>query len=343
MHSSTSSSDGLRRPVPGGPWGRSWVVALLLAVLALVRVEQYVRARGYRASVTDDQYLWSLERGKAAAGDPHTLVLLGDSRIQLDIATAELRRKLPGYRVVQLAVQFTTPTAALADLAADDSFRGLVVVGVVEWDLGGEERDTLESYVSTFHRRWRAPGAMAERWLATAVQSRLVFLSATGRRTLEGLLRDRRWPHAIYVATRPDRSRLADYHFKNVDARLQRNEERLRGRRLWKKGPAAWLRHAMLLEPYVQAIRARGGEVVFVRMPMTGLLERASDKSFPRAKYWDRFAAATSARTIHYLDHPGLRGFTLPDDSHMDMRDAPRFTAALADLLVADGLLGAPR
>jgi hypothetical protein len=315
------------------------MVALVVAAAALVRVEFFVRARGYRPSVTDDEYLWSIERARASSGDDRALVLLGDSRIQLDIDTDELRRALPGYQVIQLAVQFTTPTAALADLAADEAFRGVVVVGVVEWDLGSEEKDTLEQYVSTFHRRWRAPGAVAERWLATRVQSRLTFLSATGRRTLEGLIRSHRWPIAIYVATRPDRSVQADYRFKNASARRQRNEEQMRGRRLWKKGSAARRRHAMLLEPSVRAIRARGGEVVFVRMPMSGALERASDRSYPRAKYWDRFAAATSARTIHYLDHPGLGGIPLPDDSHMDMRDAPRFTRALADVMIARGLL----
>lgn len=311
------------------------MIALAVAIAALVRVEGYVRARHYRASVTDDEYLWAIERGKASTGDPRTIALLGDSRIQLDVSTDELRRRLPGYRVVQLAVQYTAPTAGLADLAADPDFRGIALVGVVEWDLGGEERDTLERYVAAYHRRWRSPGALAERWLATAVQSRLVFLSATGRRTVERLLRNRKWPPAIYVATRPDRSRRADYTRKNVDERRRRNEERVRGRRLWKKGSAAWLRQAMLLEPYVRAIRARGGDVVFVRMPMTGVLEQSSDRSFPRARYWDRFAVATSARTLHTLDHPAMRGFRLPDDSHLDMRDAPGFTSGLVDAMVA--------
>lgn len=341
MPSSTSSSDDIRRPIPGGRWGFTWAVALALAIAALVRVEGYVRARHYRPSVTDDQYLWAIERSKASPAGRDTVVLLGDSRAQLDLSTAELRRRLPGYRVVQLALQYTAPTAALADLAADEDFRGIVLVGVVEWDLGGEERDTLEAYVAAYHRRWRSPGAIAERWLATTAQSRLTFLSATGRRTLERLLRAGKWPPAIYVATQPDRSRLADYTRKNVDERRQRNEERVRGRRLWKKGSAAWLRTAMQLEPHVRAIRARGGEVVFVRMPMSGALERASERSFPRDRYWDRFAAATSARTVHYLDHPAMRGLVLPDDSHLDMRDAPRFTAGLVDALVALSVLPA--
>jgi hypothetical protein len=336
--SSTSSSErgGIRRAVPGGPWGLTWALALPLAAAALVQVEQFVRVRGYRPSVTDDEYLWTIERSKASSGDRRTIVLLGDSRMELDVATAELRGRLPGYRVIQLALEYTTPRAALADLAADDDFRGLVVVGVIEWVLGNDdERDTLERYVAAGHRRWRSPGAIAERWLATEAQSRLALLSATGRRTLERLISRHRWPPAIYLATQRDRSRLADYTLKNVDARRRQYEDRLRGVRLWKKSRAEWLRRAMRLEPYVDAIRARGGEVVFVRMPMSGPLERASDASFPRRTYWDRFARTTSARTIHYLDHPAMRGFNLPDDSHLDMRDAPRFTRGLVDALVA--------
>jgi hypothetical protein len=40
------------------------------------------------------------------------------------------------------------------------------------------------------------------------------------------------------------------------------------------------------------------------------------------------------ALAIHFEDHPALRGFQMPDGSHLDQRDAPAFSKALGEIIV---------
>ena len=59
---------------------------------------------------------------------------------------------------------------------------------------------------------------------------------------------------------------------------------------------------------------------------------------FPKAQFWDRFAADTRAVPVHFLDVPTLAHFECPDLTHIDERDAPRFTEALLDELTRLGV-----
>ncbi|NQT14216.1 MAG: hypothetical protein HQ582_15785 [Planctomycetes bacterium] len=63
------------------------------------------------------------------------------------------------------------------------------------------------------------------------------------------------------------------------------------------------------------------------------------EKSWPKRVYWDKVGSITAAETIHYQDVASLRGFHCPDMSHLDYRDAPRFTEAFLDELVQIGVL----
>ena len=59
---------------------------------------------------------------------------------------------------------------------------------------------------------------------------------------------------------------------------------------------------------------------------------------YPKAEFWDEFAHAINAPAIHFEDVPSLRGFSCPDESHMDRRDAPLFTRALAEEMKRSGV-----
>ena len=61
----------------------------------------------------------------------------------------------------------------------------------------------------------------------------------------------------------------------------------------------------------VDAIRAHGGEVVFVRAPSAGLYYESEQAGIPRAKTWDRLLRETGSFGIHFEDYPddaGTRG-----------------------------------
>jgi hypothetical protein len=84
----------------------------------------------------------------------------------------------------------------------------------------------------------------------------------------------------------------------------------------------------------VALIRARGGDVAFVRLPSSGRVLESERRDFPRERYWDRLAKEVDAVAIHYDDYPALRAYDPPEWSHLSREDAERFTRALVPILL---------
>jgi hypothetical protein len=205
--------------------------------------------------------------------------------------------------------------------------------------------------------RW--PGFVdSERWLARQLRTRLRSL-ADGASPLNSL-RLRvfpRTPLPQYLVTLPDRSRYADYtrvpmpdfYFARVMRDLGMREsiarrttyaelEQLLRRRIERQGPqlersAAYLDSVLRLRQLAAQIRDRGGRVLFVRFPSSGMIRMLEERRFPRDRFWDELARHVDAPALHFDDVPALRDFTCPDGSHLDMRDRARFSAALAGAL----------
>src|SRR5699024_1367033 len=106
--------------------------------------------------------------------------------------------------------------------------------------------------------------------------------------------------------------------------------------------PARWRDELEPIAKAVKGIRARGGTVVFLRMPTADGHWALDSQNYPRERYWDRLAEATGATTIHFQDYPALAGLELPDTSHIARSDRARFTTALTEILIRQGILPEP-
>jgi len=80
----------------------------------------------------------------------------------------------------------------------------------------------------------------------------------------------------------------------------------------------------------VEALRARGARVVFVRQPVIGPYRAFEDRAEPVATTWNVLLRRTGAPGISFADHPELQGFEPPEWSHLSHADAERYTALLA-------------
>ncbi len=334
------------RRIPAVRWTAIWFVAGVLVVGGVIGLEQFVRARGYQPSVIDDEYAWAWQR-RNATDSPHTLALLGASRIQLAFSAEAVHEIMPDWQVVQLAIDGTQPAGSLRDLAADPEFHGVAIVETTEDAFVAANRHRQDAYIAAYHRRWRAPGAMLERWLATQVQSHLALVSAAGTRVLSSLFAGRGWPPPPYVVTHADRTQFADFDLADVAALRRRQLARigvpLRADEAELQAAArAWLADALALEPDIAAIQARGGTVIYLRMPTCDERWSADEIGTPKARFWDQLAARTHAVAIHFRDEPTLASFACPDMSHIASRDGPRFTRALLAILTARGVFSAP-
>ncbi len=327
------------RQVPGGRWGLVWLCTLVLVGGSVLALEKFVRTRGFVPSVKDDEYSWALARRQASNDAPRTVAVLGASRILLAFSPQAFRAALPGWTYVQLAKQGTYPLATLRDLAFDPAFRGIALVDINEGGFDRYHWDSQTPLVETSHRGWRSVGHLAERWLETAVQSRVALLAGDGLRTIGSLIREGRWPKPFYTTTFADRTKFADYNMTDVERRRLVQLANIESSTPRVDDTETWFANAMAQELYVMLIQSRGGQVVYVRMPTCDERWTNDEIQWPKTRFWDRLARATRAVTIHFKDHPVLAGFECPDTSHIASKDGPQLTRTVIDILRERGVL----
>ena len=335
MHLSTSSSS---ERVPQGGWLRTWVVTLMIVAVVVTGWEWFVRARGLGdVAVANTAELWIRERERAATLGDEALILVGASRMQggLDLETLET---LSHAKPVQLAITASPLMPVLRHLADDPAITGTVVVSLDMSSLRILDNESdAQRWIAAYDDFKAGRTAVfyqpAEDWLHQGVDSVLVSFSRNAR------------PHQLvlasttdsYVRTLPDRSQQLDYSKIDRDEAYDRRVQLIRGhtdprfmeiRGIDKKFAE--------IGQLVEKLQARGADVIFVRFPSSKQIREIEDIQFPRDIYWDRFAAGTSARTIHFADYPKLGNVDLPDGMHLDASEQKVFTEALARILFGD-------
>lgn len=358
MPSSTSSSE---RPLPTANWPRILGAAALVLVLCVAYLELRLALRGFRATSVDTRELWIAQRARAAELGPRALILVGASRMQLDMDLPILRAA-SGLEPVQLAIDASNFMAVFEGLARDPRVTGTLIVdfsdGAVisagpegisnDWQHGYERAqgahlpgfDSVEAQLTRLwrtHLRSYADGAQP----LTSLTTRILPARATQQ----------------YLVTLPDRSRLADYSkvpmpesyygrvirnlgedlhfvpgipFAEVERQLREHVEALQPDLA---GLPAFERGITALTDQTRAIEARGGRVYFVELPTSGLVREIDEHRYPRDIFWNRFVATVGTPTLHFEDVPALKALQCPDGSHLDFRQREAFTRTFAGAL----------
>lgn len=318
-----------------GAWRRSWWVAILLLIASLAAWESAWRASGFEPGAWDDKDLWGVERARLQANDCDSVALLGASRLMLGTHLPTVRAAWPMRDVRQLGVNGQYPLASLEALA-EDGFCGIALVSVL-----AQAFEPVRSWEMqapwTAHYAHMTPDDFVDRALVQQLEGRLALVSPG--RSLWVLLEDRaksgRWPEPSYVNMLPDRGMRADFRLVDTEA-MSRGfvEGKIKDYAAYPPSlPEAWAASVARIRPAVEAIRSRGGAVVFIRYPTAAGHWEADQAAYPKASYWDRLAEASGASTLHFHDIPGAGQFPLPDTSHLDYRDAPAFTCRLVAAL----------
>jgi hypothetical protein len=329
-------------------------------LVAYISVTELALARrGFAPTVNDTEARWLKERERASALGPRALVLVGASRIQLGIDLGVLRRQT-GLEPVQLAIDGSSYVPILQGLAADESIRGTVILDLMPGPVSFDAQPTGRSvhyqarYEALASQRMQWPTyRTSDAWLAEGIRSGLINY-ADGARPWDTLVNRLLNANATpqYLSTFADRSRRADYQRVNMpdfylgrvlrhvgtpveidyDQPADRVDQQLAAyiRRMKPRPDSLQTAKGIIdLQNAVSAIQSRGGKVFILNMPTSGLVREADSRRFPRALYWDRMTAATTATAINWEDHPRLSGFVCPDGSHLDTRDVAAFTSAL--------------
>jgi len=303
---------------------------VVLAVAVLVAWETVARSLGFAPSARDDTMTWAAARRSVG---PTSTVLVGTSRIQTDVDPQVWGEELGEEPPIQLGLAGTPSLTVLENLAADTSFAGVLVLDVVPVYLfNGDScfESRSREYVQAYESTLASPAKIWEARLTLMTRNRFAFQDpALSLSVLAALPWKEERPTRPPYNMRPDR--FAPMDFSTVE-RAETDLERFEtmGR------PASDAEMKVLLGRIGRAvlrIEGRGGRVVMVVLPASGERWRIEERRHPRARYWDRLAAQTSAIAIHAEDYTALSGFTCRDGSHLDVRDTRAFTRALAHIV----------
>jgi hypothetical protein len=341
MNSFTTNTPATTNGAPQR-WWTVWLLAIAIAASAWYAFERYWRTQGYAPTVMDSTELWAQLRDRVVKPSPPLRVaLLGASRIQYGISPSafvdEAKRLGVSVDAAMLAVNGHYPLAALRDLAADERFTGLAIVGIDSRGLQKRHREMQSKWTYFYQHDW-TPARDLHRSLLTNLQRHVIASrpdfawSNLLTRRIDGYGP----PHRDYVTFLEDRSGGTDYARGNIELVRAMRVRDLRD--YYAKTPVIsseqWLKDNEDVIGWVKRINARGGRVVFYREPASGEHLELDETRFPRAQYWDAFARATPATVIEFRDVPALQVDT-PDTSHIDAKDIDRHTRALVGVLVA--------
>lgn len=331
------------RQVPAVRWGAIGWLVLVIVVAAVAAWELKMRSLGLRAGDLDDsKWHWAVERRKLESGDHDGIVIIGSSRILFD-TDLDVWEELTGRRPLQLALVGTNPRPVLIRLAQETEFNGLVVVGVTP-DL--YFLDSF-SYIPQYEGMldfWQkeSPSERVGHQIGLALSQHLAFLDEAYRLAplieridipdRPGLRRPyldvwklaehsadrqtRMWPRLVTDQGLRDHARLVWGPFNGQGSEAKSVERAIEESRV-----------------AAETIRARGGDVVFVRAPSAGLYLEHEQLGWPRASTWGRLLAETGAFGIHFEDYPEMQGLEVPEWSHLSAASATRFTRAYVGIL----------
>jgi hypothetical protein len=265
-------------------------------------------------------------------------VIVGDSRILFD-TNLDRFQALTGVRPIQLALPGTNARPFLEDLANDPHFKGLVVVGIADTSYFRDGIGLMKSALDRY--RFESP-AQRITFLLDRVLSRLLgFIDDDYRFSTLVLRLDRGWRpgaqgpyYAVWKISTHGDDRQTQLWSRIEDDGLLRAHARM----VWLSQNSSFVGPPitpaiikMTLERTrvaVAKIRARGGDVIFVRPPSAPTLRAFEDKRLPRSRGWDALLAAAKVKGIHFDDIATTQGLTLPEFSHLTPRCALVFTDA---------------
>lgn len=327
---------------------KAGMLALLLVVAFFVSWELYLRFTGNTISYDDGGALWSDKRAQVYAPSDKATVFIGSSRNKYDLDT-DTWRSLTGEEPIQLAFEGASPLPILHDLANDTKFKGKLMIDVTEGLFFGlfspngvRVTDGIKYY------KERTPAQKFSFKVNHIIEARLVFLDKDYL-SLNALLEKTGIPPRPGVYPGPDFP--MEFGRITFDRQNKMTDRFVADTNLQNKVKGIWQSFAKLASTIPQPtaaqidsifttvkndidkIKARGGQILFVRTPSSGPYLMGEKMDFPREKYWDRLLTLTNCPGIHFEDYPAIAHFQCPEFSHLSPADAIVYTKNLIKIL----------
>ena len=325
--------------------------ALLLAcgivLLFLIFWETYLRSTGIGISYDDGPELWTHKRSLVTKEQDRATVFIGSSRNKYDL-DIETWRSLTGEDAIQLAFEGTSPMPVLDDLANDHSFKGKLMIDVTEMLLFSTNPDDsrlakkgLDYYKNITPAQWfsfqvNKPLESQFVFLERDYFSIKALLKRIDIPTRAGMEKEPLFPIDFGRISFDRQNKMSDKFLKEISIQDSVKNIWSYYSRMGAKQPPPTQQSIdslfQVIQEDVQKITSRGGKVIFVRTPSSGVFLQIEQQIFPREHFWNRILSLTGAPGIHFMDYPEQQ-LICPEDSHLSPTDAITYTKSLVKVL----------
>jgi len=241
----------------------------------------------------------------------------------------------------------SSPRLILTSLANDPAFKGRLIIDVTEGLFFGNGGNIKPAGAIAYYKD-RTLSQKASFNLGLPLESKFVFLNSD-KFSINGLL------GSMHVPDRPETYPFLDFpvgfEHNAMDRQSSMTQDFLADTNQINQVKGIWGMFAkkygkvppisgkaldsliMMVKTDVDKIKARGGQVLFVRTPSSGPFAMGEKMGFPRDKYWDKLLQGTGCQGIHYADYPATAQLQCPEWSHLAPQDAITYTRTLVAAL----------
>ena len=328
------------------------ILTLILVVCSVAAWEFYLRSKGIPISYDNGKELWADKRAMVYEPSDKATVFIGSSRNKYDL-DIDTWQSITGENAVQLAFEGASPLPILDDLANDPKFKGKLMIDVTEGLFFGlsspngmRVKDALEYYKKI------TPAQHFSFKINHLLESQLVFLDKdylslnallekTGVPKRPGVYGGPNFPMEFQKVTFERQDKMydrfvADTNLQNKVKSIWQDIGKLMST-IPRLTPSQEDSILGTIKKDCDKIKARGGQIIFVRTPSSGPFLMGEKMGFPREKYWERILAVTKCLGIHFEDYPAIAHFQCPEFSHLKPSDAIIFTKNLVQILKEKG------
>ena len=325
------------RDIPDQPWRAIALIVMVLVMLLTSLWEWRMRALELVPGDLGANFdRWAELRRQVDKRDV-PVVIIGDSRILFD-SDLDRAAQLTSVRPLQLAIAGGSGVPILENLADDPHFKGLAIVGMAETAYFDTQYAAVRPLKAIELSRWESPSKRGSFLIQRVISHGLAMLDDDYQLSTLVFRLDQDWRPGVkgpYDAVWKAQETAAGgqtwiWHRLEHDQRLSEHT-RYVWHQLFPPQPLDDESIKAILvrtKIAVDKIRARGGDVVFVRPPSAPNLRAVEDKHLPRAKGWDALLAYTHTNGIHIDNLPAAQNLTLPEESHLSRACATVFTDA---------------
>jgi hypothetical protein len=329
------------RDIPLRPWAKIGTFVFFAVALLMTGWEWTARTQiGLRAGDIDDSPQAWAEARRAADAAP--VAIVGDSRILFD-TDQDRFEALTGVRPVQVSHVGTNSRTLLEHFANDPNFHGLLIVGMADVIYFGRPGIGLAATAIHNYDKNNKPAQLTGLWLDRWLQQYFAFMDSDYRLSMWAPRVDNGWRTGV-DSPYEDVWKISEVFPGRQYFMWDRIETdpylRAHARHAWNgfKGPPVppSLANKVIVRTAeaVRRIRARGGDVIFIRPPSAPQIRVNEQQRLPKALGWDRLLVGAHAKGIHADDLPRAQNLVIPEWSHLSRKCAAVFTDAYVRRLV---------